>query len=125
LRPRARLDLSALVREHASAAIDISDGLVQDLSHLCEASGLGAELEFERIPRLPGFGALAHTLGADPAALILAGGEDYELLFTAPFDAVPAALATRIGVTRSGSGVRVVDGTGQALGLPPGFDHFR
>jgi thiamine-monophosphate kinase len=125
LRPLARLDLSAWLRRHATAAIDVSDGLVQDLTHLCDASGVGAELELERIPRLPDFAALAQQLGADPVALMLAGGEDYELLFTAPSDAVPAALATRIGTTRASGGVRVIDAEGRALAAPAGFDHFR
>lgn len=125
LRPRARLDLADALRDHASAALDISDGLVQDLAHLCEASGVAAELQFECIPRLAEFDALATALGEDPRTLVLAGGEDYELLFTAPLDQVPPALGTCIGITREGSGVRVLAGSGAALSLPEGFDHFR
>ena len=125
LRPRARLDLSASLRRHASAALDISDGLVQDLGHLCTASGLGAELELARVPRLADFAALAESLGKDPVALLLGGGEDYELLFTAPVAGVPPALGTCIGFTRTSGGVRVLSESGAPLPLPAGFDHFR
>jgi thiamine-monophosphate kinase len=125
LRPRARLDLSALLHQHASSALDVSDGLAQDLGHLCTASGLGAELELVRVPQLAGFAALSEKLGQDPLALLLAGGEDYELLFTAPLDSVPPMLGTRIGFMRAGSGVEVLSETGAPLALPAGFDHFR
>jgi thiamine-monophosphate kinase len=125
LRPRARFDLLPLLRRHASAAIDVSDGLVQDLDHVCAASGLGAELQLEQVPRLLGFERCAEALGQDARALVLAGGEDYELLFTAPLDAVPDALGTRIGVMHEGSGVRVLSAGGEEWRPPPGFDHFR
>ncbi|HEX6244091.1 MAG TPA: thiamine-phosphate kinase [Polyangiales bacterium] len=125
LRPQARFDLVSALRRHASAAIDVSDGLVQDLEHLCEASGLGAEIEIERVPRLVGFDRLAAALGHDPRALLLAGGEDYELLFTAPSGAVPPSLGTRIGVMRGAAGVRVTSASGEEWRPPPGFDHFR
>lgn len=125
MRPRARFDLVALLRRHASAAIDVSDGLVQDLGHVCEACGLGAELQLERVPRLLGFDRLAAELGQDARALMLAGGEDYELLFTAPMDGVPPALGTCIGVMRARAGVRVVSASGEEWRPPPGFDHFR
>jgi thiamine-monophosphate kinase len=125
LRPRARLDLADLLRRHASAAIDVSDGLVQDLGHLCEASGLGADLCLDQIPRLLGYERLAEALGQDARALLLAGGEDYEIVFTAPRDGVPIQLGTCIGVMREGDGVRVSSAEGEALRPPPGFDHFR
>jgi thiamine-monophosphate kinase len=125
LRPRARLDLSPLLTAHASAALDISDGLAQDLGHLCEASGVGAELELGRVPRIAQFDLLARSLELDPTTLILSGGEDYELLFTAPNDGVPAALGTRIGTILASPGLRVLDGQGVSLAVPDGFDHFR
>lgn len=125
LRPRARLDLSSLLATHASAALDISDGLGQDLGHLCAASGVGATLELARIPRIQNFERLARALRLEPATLLLSGGEDYELLFTAPHDTVPPALGTRIGRIEAPPGLRVLDEGGAALAIPEGFDHFR
>ncbi|MBW2272672.1 MAG: thiamine-phosphate kinase [Deltaproteobacteria bacterium] len=66
------------------ACIDVSDGLLADLGHLLEGSELGAELEYDRFPRPRGFESACRRLGCDPARLCLAGGEDYELLFTLP-----------------------------------------
>lgn len=120
--PRARLDLAAQVAAIASAAIDISDGLAQDLDHVCRASGVGIELDAASIPRLPGFAAAAQVLGVDPLALALSGGEDYELAFTAP--AAPRELATRIGTVVAGTRVCARDAQGRELVLAPGFDHF-
>lgn len=125
LRPRARLELSASLAEHASAAIDISDGLAQDLAHLCRASGLAATIELDRVPRLPDFAALAHALNESPARLLLGGGEDYEILFTAPPECVPKGLGTQIGFTRPGDDVRFLDASGADVSPPSGFDHFR
>src|SRR5262249_26467134 len=65
----------------ASAAIDVSDGLLQDLTHLCEASGVGAEIDLNELPLDPDLAALANQIGLDPVELTLTGGEDYELLF--------------------------------------------
>lgn len=64
-----------------SACIDLSDGLVSDLGHLLEASGVGARIDASAIPRVRGLAAGARRLGLDPDGLALAGGEDYELLF--------------------------------------------
>jgi thiamine-monophosphate kinase len=85
----------------ATACIDVSDGLLADLGHLCEASGVGAELDATRVPRPRGFAAACRRLGADPDRLALAGGEDYELLFTAPArgpdaEALSQRLRTRV-----------------------------
>jgi thiamine-monophosphate kinase len=82
--------------------IDVSDGLVADLAHLLEGSGLGASIEPERVPRPRGFGRACGELGLDDAALCLAGGEDYELLFTlrqaAASKTSTATLGRRLGV---------------------------
>jgi thiamine-monophosphate kinase len=124
--PRARLDLSRSLAERASAAIDVSDGLLSDLTHLCRASGLCAELELERIPTIPGFAEAAREAGLDAQNLVLSGGDDYELLFTSS-EELPTDLGTRIGVP--GAGVPEIilrDATGTQLELPTsGFDHFR
>jgi thiamine-monophosphate kinase len=126
-RPRARLDVSAQVAAVASACIDVSDGLVQDLAHLCESSGVAARDDLEAIPQFPGMREGCALLGADLHTLVLAGGEDYELLFTADDPTrVPAQLARRIGSIEAGPpGVVVRDRAGRALPLPSGFDHFR
>lgn len=119
----------------ASAAIDVSDGLLQDLGHLCEASGVGAVLLADALPQLSGFAALARALGRDPLALMLTGGEDYELVYTLPASepagrAEPWAAArragTRIGEITGRDGViELRDARGAALALPgPGYRHF-
>ncbi|MGE0786494.1 MAG: thiamine-phosphate kinase [Sandaracinaceae bacterium] len=95
-RPLARLDLAATIAERASAAIDVSDGLVSELFHLAAASGVGFEVELARVPRDDAFDDHAHADGLDPEALIAEGGEDYELLFTSS-SAIDPALATAIG----------------------------
>jgi thiamine-monophosphate kinase len=127
--PQPRLALGQALRGLASAAIDISDGLVADLGHILEVSGVGAELRADALP----LSAAARDLpGARDAAL--AGGDDYELLFTAAPErqAEIAALArplklplTRIGAIRPGSELRILDGSGQAI-VPPskGWQHF-
>ncbi len=83
--PEPRLALGAALSGGgvATAAMDVSDGLLQDLGHLCRASGCGAEVEAASLPLS---GAARAAVGADPAllALVLAGGDDYELLFAAP-----------------------------------------
>jgi thiamine-monophosphate kinase len=129
-RPTARLALgAALARTRtATAAIDVSDGLVQDLQHVCEASGVGAVVDARRLPyarslrRLASEKRLAHAL---------AGGEDYELVFTARRareDRLSRSCAgtpiTCIGSIVPGRRVRVV-GTDEIPLLAGGFDHFR
>jgi thiamine-monophosphate kinase len=127
--PQPRLALGEALRGIATAAIDISDGLVADLGHVLEVSGVGAEL---RADALPLSAAAREVPGARDAAL--AGGDDYELLFTAAPErqAEIAALArqlgiplTRIGVIRVGSDLRILDASGQAI-VPPskGWQHF-
>jgi len=106
-KPLARLDAGLALRGVASSAIDVSDGLLQDLSHLCRASGVGADLESERIP-------VAVGASLDCA---LHGGDDYELLFTAASDPPVADWSCyRIGTVVEMSGIRLdgrpVDATG-------------
>lgn len=121
--PRLGLSLFGIV----SAAMDVSDGLVQDAGHLARAAGLAAEIEAALVP------LSAPARAADRLALCLTGGDDYELLMTVPPEAEPALRAacagivpvTRIGRFVPGSGVRVVDAAGRPLVLPaPGWSHF-
>jgi thiamine-monophosphate kinase len=131
--PQPRLALGQALVGIARAAMDVSDGLVQDLGHLARAAGCAAEIQAVSVP----VSAPARTaLGADPALLarILGGGDDYELLFAAaPGDAdrVRAAGAatqtsvTRIGRFLDGQGVMVLDASGTPLDLPAGgWSHF-
>jgi thiamine-monophosphate kinase len=130
LRPTPRVELGERLRGIATAAIDISDGLVGDLGHVLDASGVGATLELA---------ALGRRLAGDERSLaldcLLAGGDDYELCFTAPARAAAGigALAgqldlalTRVGSIEERAGLVVRDESGQALQtLPVAFDHFR
>lgn len=109
------------------ACIDVSDGLAADLGHVLAASGVGATLDPDRVPRPRGFARACASLGLDPDRLALSGGEDYELCFTVrPAAPGPAALARRLGlpVTEIGRierrrGLRGVPGSGAA-----GWTHF-
>lgn len=79
-RPTPRLAESALIRELASSALDISDGLVADLQHICDASDLGAVIDVENLPLSPALKSLNNDAQAYQWAL--SGGDDYELCFT-------------------------------------------
>ncbi|MDB5428816.1 MAG: thiL [Phenylobacterium sp.] len=109
--PNPRLDLRQALRDHATAAADVSDGLVADAGHVAEASGLGMRLDLDALPLSP---AARRWLDLQPdrsAALIglATGGDDYEVVCTAP-DAAPEGF-TAIGAVVAGSGVEVrVDG---------------
>ena len=136
--PTPRVALGQALRDIATSAIDVSDGLAGDLGHVLRQSGLGA-----RVETTAAIGLLA---AADPGAgagvlstearleLVLAGGDDYELVFTAPAsarEAVQTAAAasktpvTRIGKTETEPGLRLVDAQGTLLQRRyASFDHF-
>ncbi|MFD2234257.1 thiamine-phosphate kinase [Phaeospirillum tilakii] len=129
--PQPRVALGPLLRGRAGAAMDISDGLVQDLGHLCRVSGVGARVEAARVPLSPP-ARRALAGGMVTLADLLCGGDDYELLFAAPAGAVAALAAagdpplTRIGTIVAGAGVSVVDQQGVTLPLTRGgWRHFR
>lgn len=130
-RPTPRVAEGRALRGLASAAIDVSDGLVADLGHLCAASACGAVVDAQDVPVSPELAAVCPPqLALDYA---LAGGDDYELCFSAPrerADAVAAALAAlgtpvrRIGRLVEGSGVRVLR-NGEPVDLARrGHEHF-
>ena len=79
--PQPRCAQGLLLSRYAHAMIDVSDGLLLDLSRLLRASGAGAEIDYERIPVSPRFRRLCRQRGYEEKKLVLAGGEDYELLF--------------------------------------------
>ncbi len=126
-RPQARIAEGQSLAARASAAIDVSDGALQDLGHLCAASGVGAEVEASLLPLSPGFAELAQRVGRDSVELALSGGEDYELIYTVPpGSAAGAGPGTRIGrITPSGTGITVRDAHGRPVSLPMhGYRHF-
>jgi len=128
LAPEPRLAAGRALARLASvgACIDVSDGLVADLGHLLDASGVGAVVDPARLPAPRGFAAACRRAGADPRRLLVAGGEDYELLFTLrPQGPGARALAARLGVPVAEIGAitaaRGLRGVGRGGG---GFTHF-
>ncbi len=128
LMPMAR-ESSSLSR-CATAMIDISDGLFIDLTRLCDESGSGVRIIAERLPLSEEMKREAGAMGLDPFHLATAGGEDYELLFTAPADCpVPPEIAGGVRVTCIGEitgGERLlVDGQGrESILRGEGYQHF-
>jgi len=149
LRPTPRVALGLALRGHLHAAADVSDGLVADLGHICAASGVVARLDAQALWQ----SAMASALHRLPASVAwhyaLAGGDDYELVFTAPAAQRPAIEAAaaraqtpvaRIGriepgppashpLTDGTSRVQLCDADGRPFDLPAGvslagFDHF-
>ena len=135
--PTPRVALGIALRGIATSAIDISDGLLGDLGHILQRSQtstgpIGARLEFAALPTLPVVQNYLHEAVARDC--VLAGGDDYELCFTAPagsHDAVQAAArsagvaVTRIGHITAEPGLVVVDADGQPLPIErTGYDHF-
>ena len=139
-RPSPRVALGLLLRGVASSAMDLSDGLLGDLSHILKASGVGARIDTQVTSKLIAASAFPSSAGSQfDSELVhqctLAGGDDYELAFTAPparRDAVAAASqasstpVTRIGTVLAEPGLRLVDAQGQAVEHRyASFDHFR
>ena len=118
-------------REGVRAAIDVSDGLLQDLGHVCQASGLGAIVHAQRIPISP---SLRQAFPQDALALACGGGEDYQLLLAASPEVVervqdktdvPIAVIGEMVADRQ-QRVRLLDEDGRELTLPrAGWDHLR
>ena len=131
-RPTPRVDAGRALVGIATACVDVSDGLLADLSHVCARSHVAAHLD---VDALPASAALREAFGeADRIALQASGGDDYELCFTAPADAgadigaVSAQLGlrfTRIGRIVAGEGVHPVEAKSQPWSSPRrGYDHF-
>jgi thiamine-monophosphate kinase len=131
--PQPRVALGQALRGVASSAIDVSDGLVGDLGHILQRSGVGACIA---VDTLPASAVVAALPAAQRRELGLAGGDDYELLFSAPAtarEAVQRAAAlsgtavTRIGRIERAPGLRLIDADGRSLPLDHlrSFDHFK
>jgi thiamine-monophosphate kinase len=135
--PTPRVALGIALRGIARSAIDISDGLLADLGHICERSRVGATLHWETLPATPFVRSVAQKSDIAARAL-LTGGDDYELCFTAPrrrrYDVLAAAKRARTEVmvvgsiaqrTRAGPPVQVLDSIGKPLKIrAKGYDHF-
>lgn len=133
--PTPRLTAGALIARQrlATAMIDISDGLLQDLGHICKASGIGAQISAANLPLSDAYRILA---GKDGFRYALNGGEDYELLFCArrrdrgrikklqklieiPISRIGSCVSAKTGIT-------VLDSLGRLVSLPSkGYNHFR
>ncbi|MGN6729055.1 MAG: thiamine-phosphate kinase [Rhodanobacteraceae bacterium] len=131
-RPEPRIAAGLALRDVASACIDVSDGLLADLGHICEASGMGAVVEADALPLSS---AMLALFDADERrAFALSGGDDYELCFTASVDRADRIAAdfarlgfgaARIGRIVAEAGVRVRDANGNAVEPPRrGWQHF-
>ncbi|HEY4637101.1 MAG TPA: thiamine-phosphate kinase [Burkholderiales bacterium] len=126
--PEPRVALGERLRGLAGAAIDVSDGFAQDLGHILERSGVGAVVRYADLPKF----RIADA--ALEQRCVLAGGDDYELLFTAPpaaraaIEALAAPLGlalSRVGSIQAGAPrLQLLDAQGRAMRTTPGFDHF-
>jgi thiamine-monophosphate kinase len=125
--PRLAVGQALLRRRLACSAIDLSDGLSTDLAHLCQESGVGAEVTAFALPIHP---LAAQSSDEQALKLALNGGEDYELLFAAPPAVrVPRSIAgvrvTRIGSLLRDKTISLVDSAGRRTPLKPGgWEHF-
>jgi thiamine-monophosphate kinase len=132
--PRVRLGQALGRRRAATAAIDLSDGLADGVARLPEASGVGYELQAQALPIHPETVAAAVGLGHDPVREALAGGDDYELLFTVSSKRQGALRGvqrqigdlplTRIGTVTKAPGLTVVHADGRREPIAGGYEHF-
>jgi thiamine-monophosphate kinase len=141
--PTPRVALGLALRGVATAALDVSDGLLGDLGHILVQSGVGATVQVDAVSKLvaaqanktPAGGLFSSNFAPEQwRAWALAGGDDYELLFTAPVAARAQVLAaaqisqtpvTRIGTIEAERGLRLVDDHGRAVANTfASFDHF-
>lgn len=130
-RPEPRVNAGVAIANLASAAIDISDGLVADLGHVLEASGVGGEIVLEKIPLSIHYRAFVPNVGRE---LALTHGDDYELCFTmadsqaeelAAIERQAAVSVTRIGTVTEGAGLAVLDESGDSVEMrATGYRHF-
>jgi thiamine-monophosphate kinase len=131
--PSPRVSLGQALRGLATAAIDVSDGLLADLTHICRLSGVGAMVELANVP-VSDIGA--KHIGSDAGRnAIVAGGDDYELCFTAHPNSresiqdlanILGIPITRIGQVKRGKGVSLLGADGKAVKIDGrGYDHFK
>lgn len=131
-RPQPRIELAQALRHLASAAIDLSDGLLADLGHICQRSGCGARLALPSIPLSPALDQFIRV--QDDWSVPLASGDDYELCLVVPlqrqveFEQIAAGLETplsRVGEIEAEPGIRCFDAAGNTVKTGRGgYDHF-
>ena len=131
--PQPRTSIGPYLAGLASAAIDVSDGLIADLGHICETSSVAATILADTVPLSPA-GRAAINAGQLTVSEAVSGGDDYELLFCAPPEARDAlsrlsatldVAITEIGEITAGTGVELIDGNGEAVVIDrPGHTHF-
>ncbi|WGL16105.1 thiamine-phosphate kinase [Microbulbifer bruguierae] len=124
--PEPQFTVASAIGGYASAALDISDGLLADLAHICEASGLGAELDLNQVP----VAELAQTMSGDQARTVaVTGGDDYQLCFTVPQQHLPALNVLNLPITCIGTmtrerGIRCTLDGEPWTHAQPGYRHF-
>jgi thiamine-monophosphate kinase len=134
-RPHPPVALAPILRACASAAMDVSDGLIKDFDRLCRASVVGGRIEGSRVPLSDAAGAVLAAGGASHVDL-MTGGEDYEVLTTVPperaseFERRASEAGTRVtcvgDITQAATGVIATDATGEVIVSPKtGWDHFQ
>jgi len=133
LLPQPRNAIADMLREHASGAMDVSDGLAGDFAKLCRASNVAGEIDVARVPLSD---AARAALAADPAMIetVVTGGDDYEILASMPASRVEpfrqaagdaGVAVTEIGAITAGEGACLLDGNGRALRFAhPSYSHF-
>jgi thiamine-monophosphate kinase len=126
LEPKPQVDLGRMLAtgQLATAMIDVSDGVLQDLSHIAAESGVGADVDADVLPLSDAARRLAKAAGVDPRDWGLSGGEDYVLLFCVPKEKQSGIEATPIGTITAEQRIRVCkDGNWKEVS-PAGWDHF-
>ncbi len=120
--PQPRVELGVQLRGWATSCMDISDGLLADMGHICAASNVGAEIILEQLPLSD---AAKKMLAQSPECwpLIYAGGDDYELLFTLPQGATPPASTTQIGRITAEKNVRLLQNNKEITVTKRGYSH--
>src|SRR5262245_1092254 len=131
--PTPRVALGQALRGLATSAIDVSDGLLADIHHICRLSNVGAKVELEHVP-VSDIGA-KHVNSDAGRTAVVAGGDDYELCFTAhpnsresieDLEEVLGVPLTRVGQVKRGKGVSLLGPDGKALKVDGrGYDHFK
>ena len=130
LGPLCRLESEGkAIARHAHAMIDVSDGLGSEVAHICEESGTGARIDWEKIPLSKETIEAARTLSDEPQQYALYGGEDFELVFTIPQENIPDLKKEFLDFTVVGEILPKEDGIyilkeGRALEMKRGYDHF-
>ncbi len=131
--PEPRLSLGYLLRDYASACLDISDGLLADVGHISRQSGVSVVIERDKVPLSPAARSLVNR-DEEHWQRVVGGGDDYELAFTIPLENTAALQSkieyknlniSHIGYVEAGEGVRLLDGKGQEIkGMCGGWTHF-